>query len=220
MDAQQWKELGAQFTPTPDGEGEEPGLAVGTLGSGSASIQFGILDYGEDQTFLLVPASGEAKEQLARRAVEALVEAGIVEPLDVLDEASPYALAGALDERITALEQSVGEALAEAQPAAEPVAVDIVVVSGERRIPIETKRDHVSWQILGTKNRHFGTIKSFDRQSGKVYIEPADGSRRIFAKRDRVIGKAQQLAEGATVEFRYSIDREGCQPDEHSDVRS
>ena len=212
LDARRWRELGAQFTPMPDNEGEEPGLAVGRIESGTEQLTFGVLDYSEEQTFLLVPASGSAKEQLANAVIKALLEAGAIVAADVMDDPSPFAVARALDERISALEQSVGESLAEAKPAAEPVAVDIVVVSTPRSsIQAEKRKLDLTKIRLLEKDRHLGTVKKFDPQEGKVYIEPADGSKIVFVKKDSLVGKNIKLSEGTPVEFRYSIARKDPQ---------
>lgn len=50
VDRARWEALGATFVEVDDGDDESPGLAVGQV----AGRDFGVLDYGEGETFLLV----------------------------------------------------------------------------------------------------------------------------------------------------------------------
>jgi hypothetical protein len=56
VDRGRWETLGATFVEVDDGDDERPGLAAGQVGG----LDFGVLDYGEDETFLLVEEETEA----------------------------------------------------------------------------------------------------------------------------------------------------------------
>ncbi|WP_445151734.1 hypothetical protein [Baekduia sp. Peel2402] len=58
LDRARWEALGATFVEVDDGDDETPGLAVGQVDG----IDFGVLDYGEGETYLLVPGSDLAPE--------------------------------------------------------------------------------------------------------------------------------------------------------------
>ena len=74
LNTDSWKNLGAKFTPFDDGGGEAPGLAVGTVQTVRGQQQFGILDYGEASTYLLIPATGAKAQTLSVVVISALVE--------------------------------------------------------------------------------------------------------------------------------------------------
>lgn len=83
LDRARWEALGATFVEVDDGDDETPGLAVGEVDG----LGFGVLDYGEGETFLLV--GGEvAAGPVTDRLLTALRHAGALEAdRDVVDVA-------------------------------------------------------------------------------------------------------------------------------------
>jgi hypothetical protein len=74
LDRARWETLGARFVEVDDGDDETPGLAVGQVDG----LDFGVLDYGETETFLLLVGevvAGPATARLLKR----LEEVGVLE---------------------------------------------------------------------------------------------------------------------------------------------
>jgi hypothetical protein len=68
LDRDAWQRLGATFTEIDDGDDETPGLAVGRVNE----LPFGVLDYGEGETFLLVPSDAPSAAASAPILLDAL----------------------------------------------------------------------------------------------------------------------------------------------------
>jgi hypothetical protein len=57
LDRSAWERLGAIFTEVDDGNGETPGLATATVRVADTPVQFGVLDYSDEDTYLLLSLS-------------------------------------------------------------------------------------------------------------------------------------------------------------------
>lgn len=86
LSANRWTELGASFASLDDREGGTFGLAGATIEVGDGPLTFGVLDYGDEITYLLVPARGERKEQFTTETVKALLDVGILAESEILPE--------------------------------------------------------------------------------------------------------------------------------------
>jgi len=102
LDRARWEALGATFVEVDDGDDETPGLAVGRVDG----LDFGVLDYGEGETYLLVPGSGLASQETV--AVLTALQGHHVLDLgaDLIDVAgaAPVDDPGALAARLAAVE--------------------------------------------------------------------------------------------------------------------
>jgi hypothetical protein len=79
MSGEAWSRSSARFIETDDGDGEQPGLAVGRVAVGGHPAQFAVLDYGDAEiTYLVV--GGEYSERLAltERVIDGLIGAGAI----------------------------------------------------------------------------------------------------------------------------------------------
>lgn len=195
-----WRAVGAPFTQLEDDQTGPFEMAAGTVEFPGGAVEFGLLDFGSDVTYLLTPASGVAKEEMATLALVALAEIGVLSLDDVLDESNPYE-EPSLTERISALETWAGEAIAKVETSAVPVAVDL-------EMPIEPTvniQRYVQSRVgsVSPGIRHVGTLKAFDLGKGGV-IEPQGGGKEIFVP-PSVGRNLQDLAAGAVVTFRYTI---------------
>jgi hypothetical protein len=119
LDRSAWERLGAIFTEVDDGDGATPGLATATAIVAGASLQFGVLDYTGDTTYLLVPETG-----LDRRSTVGLLEtlqaAGAIRlDTDLLDLANGEPLI-TLEERVAELERQLAETQSESRPRRRP----------------------------------------------------------------------------------------------------
>jgi hypothetical protein len=115
LDRSAWERLGAIFTEVDDGDGATPGLATATAIVAGASLQFGVLDYTGDTTYLLVPETG-----LDRRSTVGLLEtlqaAGAIRlDTDLLDLANGEPLI-TLEERVAQLERRLAQTQSELTP--------------------------------------------------------------------------------------------------------
>jgi hypothetical protein len=113
LDRAAWERAGAVFVEQDDGDDEVPGLAVGEITAGDVVIQFGVLDYGEQETFLLVPGRERAAVDTARALLSALQAAGVVDPITQLADFSagdgPSLSYVPLEERVEVLERQFAE---------------------------------------------------------------------------------------------------------------
>jgi cold shock CspA family protein len=206
VEGHHWREIGAQFSSVEDEQTGPVDLAAGTVEFPGGAVQFGLLDYGSDVTYLLTPVSGRAKEELATLALLALAEAGALSLDDVLEESNPYE-EPSLTERVTVLEQWAGEAIAEAESTAVPVAVDVEIPAEYPSVP----PGHIVGRRLvsgeSTRLRHVGTIKVFNAHRGGL-ISPQGGGKEIFVH-PASINNLNAIAAGAKVTFRYAIEPGG-----------
>lgn len=83
LDRARWEILGATFVEVDDGDDETPGLAVGEVDG----LEFGVLDYGEGETFLLVGGELVAGPATAR-LFEALQRAEVLQSSEVVHTSS------------------------------------------------------------------------------------------------------------------------------------
>lgn len=86
LSANRWTELGASFTSLDDGESGVFGLAGATIETGDGELTFGVLDYGDEITYLLVPVGDERREHLTIETVKALLNLGILAKSEILPE--------------------------------------------------------------------------------------------------------------------------------------
>lgn len=205
IDGDHWREAGAHFLSVEDEQTGPVDIAAGIVEFPGGAVQFGLLDYGVGTTYLLTPASGPAKEELASLALLALAEAGALSLDEVLDERNPYETS--LTERVAVLEQWAGEAVAEAESTAVPVAVEVEVSGSYPAAAPEARmfRPMASGESLVT--RHTGIVKDFDTQKGG-FISPEGGGKEIFVHPTSV-SNLDRIAAGATVVFRYAIEPRG-----------
>lgn len=88
----QWAQRGARFHETDDGQGEHPGLAVGSLATAQGTIDIGVLDYGEPVTYLLVSRASADRRNTVVAALAALSDDGVLDlEADVVDTAGAAA---------------------------------------------------------------------------------------------------------------------------------
>lgn len=80
LDEAAWTRLGARFASLDDELGDTARRATATVTANDGSLSFGVLDHGEDTTFVLVPPG----DWTASTLLAALREAG-VRPVDVLE---------------------------------------------------------------------------------------------------------------------------------------
>jgi hypothetical protein len=113
LDRAAWERAGAVFVEQDDGDDEVPGLAVGEIAAGDELVQFGVLDYGEQETFLLVPGRDRAAVDTARAVLSALQAAGVV---DLTTQLADFSAGGGpssshvpLEERVEVLERQFAE---------------------------------------------------------------------------------------------------------------
>jgi CspA family cold shock protein len=200
-----WRDLDAPFASFDDGQGGTAELAAGTVEIPGGTVQFGVLDYGGGVTYLLAPATGAAKEKLADLALQGLAEAGALSLDDVMNEDNPYE-EPSLAERVSVLEQWAGEAMADAETSAVPVAVDVEVPADYPDVAPEYAPVGEPAEVEPFSVRHIGTIKLLDFGKGYGVISPDGGGKEIFVPVTSVKDKYRQaLAEGAKVTFRYTI---------------
>lgn len=85
LSRKRWQALGADFEAIEDGSGERPCLAVASIENAQGGTRFGVLDYGEDITYLLVP-SVERRDALTASALSALQAVGWIVEEEVVDD--------------------------------------------------------------------------------------------------------------------------------------
>jgi DNA-binding CsgD family transcriptional regulator len=121
LDRARWEALGATFTEVDDGDDETPGLAVGWTAADGVEVEFGVLDYGEDSTFLLVPGRDGAAIDSVRSLIATFARAGILDPDNhVLDVSGDGIARVTLEERVAALERRMAEVAARNAPTTTP----------------------------------------------------------------------------------------------------
>jgi hypothetical protein len=119
VDRARWESLGATFVEVDDGDDETPGLAVGQVDG----LDFGVLDYGEGETYLLIAEPDAAAREHTLAVLGALEGAGVLavdeEVVDVagaqrsIDAPQVVDRLARLESRIAMLEAAAGEAGAE-----------------------------------------------------------------------------------------------------------
>lgn len=187
LDARRWREAGAEFTEIDDGDGETVGIARGrATTTRSGSIDFGVLDYGEPETFLLVATElGEVPDRTAE-VLDALREAGILGRERVLSEEHPSE--------------------AEKPRAESPMTIQSEEIpAGESDGRLKRRRKRPKRQMYGKK---FPTIRtarviSFDQSSGFAVVRPYKSPRALAVhRRDITIPRGAVLKAGMTVKIK------------------
>ena len=112
LDRSAWERLGAIFTEVDDGDGETPGLATATVQVAGVPVQFGVLDYSGDSTYLLVP--GTDPERLSTIALLETLQAAHAVRLetDLLDLANGQPPV-TLEDRVAQLERRLAQTQSE-----------------------------------------------------------------------------------------------------------
>ena len=108
-----WERHGAIFTELDDGDGEMPGLATATVHIAGVPVQFGVLDYDGEDTYLLVPGTDPDRLTTTTELLEALERTGVLRiDTDLLDLANgkpPLTI----EDRVAALERALAETQSE-----------------------------------------------------------------------------------------------------------
>jgi DNA-binding CsgD family transcriptional regulator len=121
LDRARWEALGATFTEVDDGDDENPGLALGWTVVDGVEVEFGVLDYGEDSTFLLVPGRDGPATDSVRSLIAAFARAGILDPVDhVLDVSGDGIARVTLEDRVAALGRRMATVAVHEAPATTP----------------------------------------------------------------------------------------------------
>jgi cold shock CspA family protein len=214
----EWERFDAGFTEIDDELGGSAWIAAGSIDTAIGEIEFGVLDYGAETTYLLVPATGDEKRPLRTAIVEALVEAEIISSEKVLDERAPFADEDQdLARRVAALEQLMGETVAEAESTAIPVALDIETPARYPRlspmtrilryVPVLNRRrgGRGTWEEAYSHHRHFGTIESLNRDKGIGTIRPEGGGKKVMLKITDFHGR-EPVDVGKKITFKYGIE--------------
>jgi hypothetical protein len=144
LDRAAWEQHGALFAERDDGDDERVGLAVGEIVTPRGPFHFGVLDYGEDTTFVLVPGRDRAAVDAAIVVLRALQEAGVV---DLATQLADFSAGGgsslshvALEDRMDQLEREVAKVTglligpATAYPAAAPLLIMGASEAGGRHV--------------------------------------------------------------------------------------
>lgn len=210
-----WSDLGAKFVEIDDELGGKAWIAAGKLDAPNGPLEFGVLDYGGDVTYVLIPATGTRNERLTALLIDAFVEAGVFSRDEVLDERSPFETESSLAQRVALLEQWAGETTTEAASTTMPVAVDVIPCQWAEPANVSLRKMTIGWlehfHSSGWPNRHIGTVKSFDPDKGLGFISPVEGGREVLLKLEMVVGGTSPGI-GEMVMFRYSL--EPRKPDE------
>jgi len=199
LDGEHWRRAGAHFERIDDAQGETPLLGVGAVRPGAEDeIEFGLLDYEEGGVYLLVPARGEERRALAQEVAKELEAAGLLSVAeDLAEERSSYLATRELSARVKALEQAVGEQLANATVhTVIPVATEVSPL-GEETVEEISGED----QVEDPAEHHIGTVHWFN--SGIGVISPEDGPGHVYVD----VGSLDALAEAkdGRVNFKYSV---------------
>jgi len=122
LDRSEWEHLGAIFTEVDDGNGETPGLATATVRVAGTPVQFGVLDYSDEDTYLLVPGTDPERLTTTTALLETLQAAGALRiDTDLLDTATATP-PRTLEDRVADLERRLAETESEltARPPRRP----------------------------------------------------------------------------------------------------
>jgi hypothetical protein len=113
LDRSAWERAGAVFTNTDDGNGETPGLATATVQVAGVPVQFGVLDYGGEDTYLLVPGTDPERLTTTTALLETLESAGVLRvDRDLLDLATATP-PPTLEDRVAQLERALAQTQSE-----------------------------------------------------------------------------------------------------------
>lgn len=113
MDRVAWEAVGATFTEVDDGDGERPWLAVGEVEINAERMQFGVLDYGDDITHLLVGGPSEHRANVTTEIVSDLIAAGAIPDegvvLEIIGLVTPASVDDKLDYLVDVMETQLAE---------------------------------------------------------------------------------------------------------------
>jgi hypothetical protein len=113
MDRVTWEAAGASFTQVDDGDGERPWLAVGTVELEDEPAQFGVLDYGDESTHLIVGGPYDERPNLTARIVDDLLAAGAIPDESLVLEIIGLAKPASVDDKLDYLADIMETRLAE-----------------------------------------------------------------------------------------------------------
>jgi hypothetical protein len=133
MDRAAWESAGAAFTDVDDGDGEQPGLAVGTVEINGKPEQFGILDYGDPTTHLRIAGAQAERPALTLLVIGELIAAGVLSGPDAVLEVIGLAKPATVDAKIEYLADLMQEQFAVMQrqlrwnedPVLQPIATPV-----------------------------------------------------------------------------------------------
>jgi hypothetical protein len=154
MDRAAWEQAGATFTQVDDGDGECPWLAVGEVELDGEPTDFGILDYGEDTTHLIVGGPSEERSNLTAHIVDELLSAAVIPDeslvLEVIGLAQPASVDDKLDYVVDIMEARLAEARSrlEDQIRALNERLDEALCAGIRHEPIADATSDLAPQHL------------------------------------------------------------------------
>jgi CspA family cold shock protein len=205
LSADRWRASGAVFATIDGGAGGATALASGLLETSIGAVEFGVLDYGEDTTYILVQSTGEKQILQTVAILEALEALGVISPSDLLDERSPYAERNSIEARIEALERWGGDEFVQVKDAPQAAKVRMPARKLRRRKSLPTDEARTlkkrSKAPQGA-NIHVGTVKWFSDDKGYGFITPDDGSKDVFVHHTAIIGEGfRSLTEGAKVSY-------------------
>lgn len=193
-----------------DGDGERVLLAAATLYTRLGELGFGVLDYGEDTTYLLLPDPIREDVDPVPVLLEALTEHELLSPELILEGNSSYAEETSLAARVAVLERCVETLSAAVRPAEEiPHRYERSAVPGARlsRMPAvspdPTPRGEEGRLPEPHRERRTGVVKWLDRRRGYGFITPDDGSEDVYFHHSVVIDKRAKssFAEGTRVRW-------------------
>jgi hypothetical protein len=120
MTSEAWADAGAAFVHVDDGDGDQPGLAVGQVEIDGQPRSFGVLDYGDGETtFLVVAGDRGDRPTLTARIVEELLAAHVIaartDVLEVVGLDHEASTDEKLEYTLSAMNAQLAEAQAEVQ---------------------------------------------------------------------------------------------------------
>ena len=108
-----WERHGAIFTELDDGDGEIPGLATAMVHIAGIPVQFGVLDYDGEDTYLLVPGTDPERLATTTALLETLQSIGVLridtDVLDIARAAPPLTI----EDRVADLERALAQTQSE-----------------------------------------------------------------------------------------------------------
>jgi hypothetical protein len=108
-----WERHGAIFTELDDGDGEMPGLATATVHIAGVPVQFGVLDYDGEDTYLLVPGTDPERLSTTTALLEALESAGVLRVEEDLLDIATATPPPTLEDRVAELERRLAQTQSE-----------------------------------------------------------------------------------------------------------
>ena len=223
VDRTDWERLGAVFAPHDDGQGELADLAVGNVETSEGPVEIGIVDYGEDTTYLLVPGVDPDRFATTAAVLESLEAIGAVRLQDDLVDLADPVPTPTLEQRVKILERRLAE-MAASSP--HEAVEDVVVVAPSRRRSRKVDIVKVDAIIVESKSGSrgsgkakgiTGTVKWFNDEKGFGFITPDSGDRDLFVHHTSIQGWGyRSLVEGAKVSYEEVSGREQKPPSRSS----